>query len=296
LFRKAGAHGKQALTMSMGFGCNAAGVIACRIIESPRERMIAILTNNFVPCNGRFPTLLTLASLLALWTSQTNRPGLPVALSVTTTVILGVAATLVVSYLLASTLLKGHAVSFVLEMPPLRMPQPFKILYTSILDRTLYVLVRAVVIAAPAGAITWVMSNVRIAGVNPLTAAASVLDPAARLMGLDGVILLGFLLGLPANEIVIPIILMAYTSTGSLVRVDDVATLGSILMGRGWSPVTLVCMMAFSLCHFPCGTTLLTIYRETGSVKWSVLAAVIPTAVGVLVCVCLNFILRVAHL
>ncbi|NPV71929.1 MAG: ferrous iron transporter B [Firmicutes bacterium] len=299
LFERAGAHGKQALTMSMGFGCNAAGVIACRIIESPRERLIAILTNNFVPCNGRFPTLIALSSLCAAWLTGVEpgtsalSGGAAASLLVTGLVTAGIAATLAVSWLLARTILRGEATSFTMELPPYRLPQVGRVLVASILDRTVFVLARAVTVAAPAGAVVWVLANLNVGGASVMARMGGWLDPLGRAVGLDGLILLAFILGLPANEIVIPVLLMSYTGAGTMVKVEDVGALGAILKANGWTWATAACAMLFSLMHFPCGTTLLTIHKETGDLKWTALAALIPTAAGLLACFAASSLLRV---
>ncbi|MGI6035103.1 MAG: nucleoside recognition domain-containing protein [Limnochordia bacterium] len=280
-FKKAGAHGKQALTMSMGFGCNAAGVIACRIIESPRERLIAILTNNFVPCNGRFPTLITMSNIFL---GTMAFAGGSAVLLVAGLVVGGIAVTLGVSWLLSRTLLTGIPSHFTLELPPYRPPQVVQVIVRSVFDRTLFVLWRAVKVAAPAGALVWLLANIHVNGLSLLNHAAQFLQPLGAAMGLDGFILLAFILGLPANEIVIPIILMSYLSVGAMLELDSFPALRQLLLDHGWTWVTALNMMLFSLLHFPCGTTLLTIHKETHSWKWTLLAALIPTIIGVAVC------------
>ncbi|MCG9966763.1 ferrous iron transporter B [Pelotomaculum terephthalicicum JT] len=281
LFKKAGTHGKQSLTMSMGFGCNAAGVIACRIIESPRERLIAMLTNNFVPCNGRFPTLIALAGLLVMGMATS----LSASFIVVGVVLTGIMTTLVVSWLLSKTLLKGVPSSFTLELPPYRKPQLGRIITRSIFDRTLFVLRRAVLVAAPAGAVIWLLANVHIGGVSILAHGANWLHPFGQLLGMDGYILMAFLLGLPANEIVIPILLMSYMATGTMIELDSLEALRQLFVAEhGWTWLTAVCMMLFSLLHYPCGTTLWTIFKESGSLKWTALAALIPLGIAVIVC------------
>ena len=283
-FQKAGAHGKQALTMSMGFGCNAAGVIACRIIESPRERLIAILTNNFVPCNGRFPTLIAMSNIF-LGAMALNGSSFLAVLLVAGVVVGGIAITLVVSRLLSATLLKGIPSHFALEQPPFRPPQVLQVILRSVFDRTLFVLWRAVKVAAPAGAVAWGLANSHVVGLSLLGHSAQVLEPLGAAMGLDGVILLAFILGLPANEIVIPIILMGYLSAGAMLELEGLPALRELLLANGWTWVTALNMMLFSLLHFPCGTTLLTIRKETQSWKWTLLAALIPTLIGTAVCI-----------
>lgn len=293
LFKKACAHGKQCLTMCMGFGCNAAGIIGCRIIESPREKLIAILTNNFVICNGRFPTIIAIASVLLLTLNLNSfESSLVSALVVSLIVILGVIITLLVSYGLSKTILKGVPSSFTLELPPYRTPQVGRILYTSIIDRTLFVLGRAIMVAAPAGIVIWIMANLYIGDLSLLTHIANFLNPFAQWIGLDGFILMAFILGLPANEIVIPILLMAYLSSGSMVEFDSITTLGDILKDHGWTLLTGLNVMLFSLCHWPCSTTLMTIKKETGSYKWATLAFIIPTIIGIGLCFLTTFIFR----
>lgn len=283
LFKKAGAHGKQILTMCMGFGCNAAGVIACRIIESPRERLIATLTNNFVPCNGRFPTLIAMAAVfMGVLAGSSNSFGASVL--VAGVVVFGILVTLAVSWLLSKTLLKGIPSSFTLELPPYRMPKIGSLLIRSVLDRTLFVLMRAVVVAAPAGAVTWILANIQIGSLSMLGHLAGWLQGFGHLIGLDGFIILAFLLGLPANEIVVPILIMSYLSQGAMLELDSVDALRQLLIVNGWTWLTALNMILFSLLHFPCATTLLTIRKETQSTKWTLLAALIPTAAAVAVC------------
>ncbi|NPV74245.1 MAG: ferrous iron transporter B [Pelotomaculum sp.] len=281
LFKKAGAHGKQSLTMSMGLGCNAAGVISCRIIESPRERLIAVLTNNFVPCNGRFPTLIALAGLLATGAGASAGA----ALIVSGMVLSGIAVTLAVSWILSKTLLKGIPSSFTLELPPYRRPQLGRVIARSVFDRILFVLRRAACVAAPAGAVIWLAANVQAGGASIMAHFAGWLDPFGRLLGMDGHILAAFLLGLPANEIVLPILIMSYTAAGSMFELDSFEALRQLFVAEhGWTWLTAVCMMLFSLLHYPCGTTLWTIYKETNSFKWAILSALIPLLVACLVC------------
>jgi ferrous iron transport protein B len=284
LFKKAGAHGKQALTMCMGFGCNAAGVISARIIESPRERLIATITNNFVPCNGRFPILIAVSAMF-LAADNGAFASVTAALAVLLSVVLGVGITLAVSKLLSVTVLKGLPSSFTLELPPYRLPQIGKVLVRSLLDRTLFVLARAVMVAAPAGVVIWAMANITVGDVSLLNHAAAVLDPLGRLMGLDGFILLAFILGLPANEIVIPILIMSYLRATTMLELDSLDALRQLFVANGWTWLTAVCTMLFALNHFPCGTTLLTIRKETQSGKWTWLSFLVPTATGIVVCV-----------
>lgn len=284
LFKKACAHGKQCLSMCMGFGCNAAGVIGCRIIDSPREKMIAILTNNFVPCNGRFPTIIAIASAFFAVTSSNFINGIIPAIFITITVLFGISITLIVSYALSKTLLKGIPSTFTLELPPYRVPQIGRLLYTSIIDRTIFVLSRAVVVAAPAGIVTWLLANIYIGDASILLHAANILNPIANIIGLDGFILMAFIVGIPANEIVLPVLLMSYLSTGTLTEFESVSYLREVLINNGWSPLTALNVMLFSLLHWPCSTTLWTIKKETGSIKWTVLAFIIPTSIAFVVC------------
>ena len=282
-FHRAGACGKQALTMCMGFGCNACGVTGCRIIDSPRERLIAILTNSLVPCNGRFPTLIALISIFFVggggFLSSAGAAAMLLGV-----LVLGVGMTLAVSRLLSATVLRGLPSSFALELPPYRRPRVGQIVVRSVLDRTLFVLGRAVAVAAPAGLVIWLCANVQVGGGTVLAHITGFLDPLGRMMGLDGVILIAFVLGWPANEIVVPIMLMAYLSQGTLVEMGELDTVGRLLRQQGWTELTAVCTMLFSLFHWPCSTTCLTIAKETGGAKWTVLAVVVPTLVGVCLC------------
>ena len=282
-FKKCNACGKQALTMCMGFGCNAAGVIGCRIIDSPRERLIAVLTNSFVPCNGRFPII---TSIITMFLISSTMPFQTIwgAVLLTFFVLVGIFATFIVSKLLSITILKGEPSSFTLELPPYRRPLIGKILIRSIFDRTLFVLGRAVSVAAPAGLIIWIFANVNIGGITLLTHFADFLDPFAKLLGLDGIILMAFILGIPANEIVIPIIIMAYTAGGTLTELSNLTELKTLFVENGWTWITAVTTMLFSLMHWPCSTTLITIKKETKSLKWASLAFIIPTIVGMLIC------------
>ncbi|HSQ88970.1 ferrous iron transport protein B [Romboutsia sp.] len=285
LFKKACAHGKQCLTMCMGFGCNACGVIGCRIIDSPRERLIAILTNNFVPCNGRFPTLIAISTIFfSSIITNSFTSSLVTALCISLIVIFGVLVTLLVSYTLSKTLLKGIPSTFTLELPPYRVPQFGRVIYTSIIDRTLFVLGRAVMVAIPAGVITWLFANIYVGDISLLAYVGNLLDPIAKFIGLDGFILLAFILGLPANEIVIPILLMSYLATGSMIELNSLDALGQVLRDNGWTYLTALNVMLFSLLHWPCTTTLITIKRETGSVKWTILGFLIPTVIAFTVC------------
>jgi len=281
LFKKAGAHGKQSLTMSMGFGCNAAGVISTRVIDSPRERLIAILTNNFVPCNGRFPTLIMLATVFVAASFPPIFASVAAAGSVVGIVLIGVAFTLAVSWALSRTLLKGEASSFTLELPPYRRPNIRRILYTSLIDRTLFVLHRAVVMAAPAGGAIWLMANLSIGDRSLAGWTAWVLNPLGHAIGLDGVILLAYIIAIPANEIVVPTILMTYASSGMMMGVSDLSQLKALLVGAGgWTMLTAVNLMLFSLLHNPCSTTIWTMWKETRSKKWTALGALMPLVIA----------------
>lgn len=283
-FKKACAHGKQALTMCMGFGCNAAGVIGCRIIDSPRERLIATITNTFVPCNGRFPTLIALSAIFIGGMTKGALGSLVSTLSLTAVVLLGIIITLVVSKILSKTILKGLPSSFTLELPPYRKPQVGRIIVRSILDRTIFVLGRAVAVAAPAGLIIWIMANISIGGASILAHTAGFLDPFGKMLGMDGYIILAFILGLPANEIVLPIIIMSYMASGSLIELSELEHLRQLLASNGWTWLTGVCVMLFSLMHFPCATTLWTIRKETQSTKWTLVSFAVPTIAGIIVC------------
>lgn len=276
--------------MCMGFGCNAAGIVACRIIDSPRDRLIAIITNNFVPCNGRFPGLIALATIFiagigGMFTS------LKVASIVLIAIILSVATTLMISSILSNTILKGMPSSFILELPPYRKPQYGKIILRSIMDRTLFVLGRAIIVAAPAGMLIWVMQNSMIDGQSILTYIATFLNPFAQMIGMDGYILTAFIIGFPANEIVIPLIIMFYTASGSLVELSSLSSLGQLLIANDWTYKTAICTMLFSLNHFPCSTTLITIKKETGSLKWTFVSFLVPTITGIIICFVANQIL-----
>ena len=268
----------------MGFGCNAAGIVGCRIIDSPRERLIAMITNNFVPCNGRFPTLITLITLFFVGAAGSVFDSLLSALLLTFFIVIGIFATFGVSRLLSKTILKGVPSSFTLELPPYRKPQVGKVIIRSICDRTLFVLRRAAAVAAPAGLLIWLMANIQIDNVSILNHCAAFLDPFARLFGLDGVLLMAFILGFPANEIVIPIAIMAYMAQGSLLDLGSTSAMRELFVANSWTWVTAVSAMLFSLMHWPCSTTLLTIKKETGSWKWTALSFLIPTVVGLIVC------------
>ena len=289
--------GRQALTMCMGFGCNAVGVTGCRIISSEPERLIAILTNSFVPCNGRFPTLIALISMFLVGGyGMTSMEGFKAAGILAFLVLLGVLLTFLCSWMLGKTLLKGIPSSLILELPPYRRPKPGMILLRSLVDRTLCILLRAIKASVPAGALIWLMANLNIGDRSLLLYCAGTLDPMAALLGLDGVILLAFILGFPANEIVMPIILMAYLSQGSLIEIESLMEMKEILICHGWTLKTAVCTMLFTLVHWPCATTLMTIKKETGSIRWTLVAVLLPTIAGVLLCSFVALLFRVVGL
>lgn len=283
-FKKSCACGKQALTMCMGFGCNCAGIIGCRIIDSPRERLIAIITNNFVPCNGRFPTLIAVITMFFGGIIVGPLQSIISTLLLLGVIILGVIMTLIISKILSKTILKGIPSTFTLELPPYRKPQVGKVIVRSILDRTLFVLGRAMVVAAPAGLVIWTMANIHIGNLSILTYCANFFDPFAKLVGLDGYILMAFILGFPANEIVVPIIIMCYMSTGSMIELDSLGQLKTLLVSNGWTSLTAICVMLFSLMHWPCATACLTIKKETQSIKWTLISILVPTISGIVIC------------
>ena len=295
-FKKACTNGKQMITMCMGFGCNAAGICGCKIIDSPRERLIAILTNAFVPCNGRFPFLITLATIFIATSFSGFTASIVSTLAVIGVILLGIFMSLLISKILSHTILKGMPSSFILELPPYRKPQFGKIIVRSIFDRTIFVLGRALSVAVPAGFIIWIFANVGINGSSLLSIVANFLDPFAKIMGLDGYILTAFILALPANEIVLPIILMGYLGGTSLNNLSDNFAIGNILVQNGWNILTAINVMIFVVLHFPCGTTLLSIKKETGSWKWTALAFVLPTACGIILCICTTFIYNILPL
>jgi len=294
LFKKSGAHGKQALTMSMGFGCNAAGVIATRIIDSPRERLIAIITNNFSLCNGRWPTQILIASIFIGTLVPASFAGALSAFSVISIALLGIFFTFLVSLILSKTLLKGEVSSFTLELPPYRPPRFWKTIYTSLIDRTLIVLWRACVFAAPAGAVIWLISNLTIGDATVANWLIVHLDGFGFILGLNGVILLAYIVAIPANEIVIPTILMLTVMSASIAgvgagngvmfEIESATATGEILKAGGWTLLTAVNLMLFSLLHNPCSTTIYTIYKETKSIKWTVVASILPLILGFIVC------------
>ena len=285
MFKKSGAHGKQSLTMAMGFGCNAAGVVATRIIDSPRERLIAILTNNFVPCNGRFPTLIMLATVFVASAFPAALTSFIAAGTVVGVVLIGVAFTFFMSWALSRTVLKGEASAFTLELPPYRKPNFGRILYTSIIDRTIFVLWRAMQTAAPAGAIIWLLANIPYGDVNLARAIADWLNPFGVLLGLDGVILLAYIIAIPANEIVVPTMMMMYMGAGMMVNGPSSNTdiFNLLVHGNGWTLLTAINLMLFALLHNPCATTIMTIYKETKSWKWATVSVVITLGTAILV-------------
>lgn len=303
LFRKAGAHGKQALTMTMGFGCNAAGVVATRIIDSPRERLIAIITNNFSLCNGRWPTQILIASIFIGSVVPPQVAGLATAAGVVAIALLGVVLSLVVSWGLSRSVLKGEASAFSLELPPYRPPRILQTLYTSLIDRTLFVLWRAIVFAMPAGVVIWVVANVTIGGTSLAEYFIHAANPVAFYFGLNGVIFLAYIIAILANEIVIPTVLMLTvltsglpgvgSGTGVLFSTDNSAAVANILHAGGWTTLTGFCLMLFSLIHNPCSTTIYTIYKETGSAKWTALATFLPLILGFATCFAVAQIWRV---
>ena len=292
-FKCCSACGKQSLTMCMGFGCNAAGVVGCRIIDSPRERLLAILTNNFVPCNGRFPTIITILTMFFVGSSVGIQSSLLSSILLTLVILLGILTTFAVTKILSKTILKGVPSSYTLELPPYRKPQVGKVIIRSIFDRTLFVLGRAAAVAAPAGLVIWLMANITVGEVNLLMHVSEFLDPFAKIMGLDGVILMAFILGFPANEIVIPIIIMTYLAKGTIVGIESVSEMKEIFLQNGWTWLTAVNTIIFSLMHWPCSTTLITIKKETGSFKWAALSAVIPTVLGITFCIIITAIAKI---
>ncbi|WP_240376986.1 nucleoside recognition domain-containing protein [Bacillus piscicola] len=282
-FKKSGAHGKQSLTMAMGFGCNAAAIMSTRIVESPRERMLAILTNNFVPCNGRWPLIIVLAGLFMAAGFSGGMNTFISAGVVVGIVLFGVVMTLFVSWALSKTLLRGVPSHYTLELPPYRKPKFWNTIVRATLDKSWFVLKRAVIIAAPASLITWILANIMVGDLSVLEHIAAFLDPFAHAIGLDGFILMAFILGFPANEIVLPILLMGYLATGSMIEVENLHDLKQIFLDHGWTWLTALNMMLFSLLHYPCGTTMLNIWKETKSPKWTFTAFALPTAIAIVV-------------
>lgn len=277
----------------MGFGCNAAGVIGCRIINSTREKIIAMVTNAFVPCNGRFPMLITISSIFIASYFANQYSSIISTIVVLLVVLLGIILTLIISNILSITILKGEKTSFILELPPYRKPQIIKTITQSIINKIIFVLGRAILIAAPAGIVIWLLANVSINDITLLNYVANFLNPFAEIIGLDGYILTAFILGLPANEIVLPIILMSYLSNNQLIRIDDIKSIGEILIQNGWTILTAINTMIICLLHFPCSTTLLTIKKESGKWRWVVLSFVLPTICGIMICIFTTFVYNI---
>ncbi len=292
-FKKCYTCGKQALTMAMGFGCNAVGVTGCRIIDSPRERLIAMITNAFVPCNGRYPTLISIITMFLIGGSLGGFTSVISTLLLVGVILIGIFMTFLISKILSKTILKGYPSSFTLELPPYRKPQFGKVIIRSILDRSLFVLGRAVIVAAPAGLVIWLLANIDINNISLLNHCANALEPFANLFGLDGVILMAFILGFPANEIVFPIIIMTYMATGQIIELDNLEALKTLLIDNGWTITTAICVMLFSLMHWPCSTTCLTIKKESKSWKWTLISILIPTITGLIVCFIVSHILNI---
>jgi ferrous iron transport protein B len=285
LFKKSGAHGKQSLTMAMGFGCNAAGVVATRVIDSPRERLIAILTNNFAPCNGRFPTLIMLATVFVASAFPPAMTSFVAAGTVVAVVLLGVVFTFGMSWALSRTVLKGEASAFTLELPPYRRPNFSRIIYTSLIDRTMFVLWRAMQTAVPAGAVIWILGNIHVGDATLAQVIADWLNPFGLLLGLDGVILLAYIIAIPANEIVVPTMMMIYTGAGMMIQGPGTSEgiYNLLVVQNGWTMLTAINMMLFALLHNPCATTIITIYKETKSRRWATLSVVITLGIAFLV-------------
>jgi len=292
LFSKCNTCGKQALTMCMGFGCNAAGVVGCRIIDSEKERLIAMLTNVFVPCNGRFPMIIAIISMFFIDKNTGLLGSLLSALFLLLVIIIGVVVTLIISKILSKIILKDNTSSFILELPPYRKPKIIKLIIDTFFNKTLHILARAIVVAIPAGLIIYILANLTINNTSILTILANYLDPFASLIGLDGTILLSFLLGFPANEIVVPLMMMGYSNTSMLVEYTSLDSLKTLFIDNGWTNLTALCVILFSLLHFPCSTTCLTIKKETNSYKWMILSFLIPLTVGIIVCFSITAIVR----
>lgn len=290
-FKKCCACGKQALTMCMGFGCNAAGVTGARIIDSKRERLLAIITNNFVPCNGRFPSIISIITMFFIGFNYSPYNSIISSLILTLVILVGIFMTFIVSKFLSKTFLRGTPSSFTLELPPYRKPQILKVIIRSIFDKTLKILGRALVVAFPAGIIIWIFSNVNINGISILNHCTTFLDPFGELIGLDGTILMGFILGFPANEIVMPIILMGYLSSSNMTEFNNLVEIKEILTNNGWTISTAICTVIFTLMHFPCSTTCLTIKKETNSYKWTFISFILPTIIGIILCFIVSHIL-----
>ena len=289
-FEKNGSCGKQALTMCMGIGCNAVGVTGARIIDSKRERLIAILTNSFIPCNGRFPTLIIMFTMFFSITSNNILNTTINVFLLTIVILFAIFMTFIVSKILSKTVLKGNNSFFILELPPYRKPQILKVLVRSLIDRTLKILGRAIVVAAPTGLIIWLFTNININGSSIISIISNFLNPIGVLIGLDGVILTAFILGFPANEIVLPIIIMIYLSSNTMMDINDINIIKDLFISNGWTIITAICMIIFIIFHFPCSTTLLTIYKETKSIKWTLLSFLLPLLIGIVLCVIINYI------
>ena len=292
-FKKCKSCGKQALTMCMGFGCNAAGVVGCRIIDSKRERLIAMITNSFVPCNGRFPILIAIISMFFIGEGTGFFPSLLSAFILTLIICFGIILTFAVSKFLSATFLSGLPSSFTLELPPYRRPQIGRVIVRSIFDRTLFVLGRAAAVAAPAGMFIWILANIRVGDITLLTKLSEFLDPFASLIGLDGIILLAFILGFPASETIIPIMLMAYMSEGTLVQYESLSALKELLVANGWTYTTAICTMIFTLVHWPCSTTVISIKKESGSLATAAASVLIPTLMGMTICLIISSVSKI---
>lgn len=292
-FNKCGSQGRQVLTMCMGYGCNACGVMGCRIIKEKKQRLIAIITNCFSPCNGRFPTLIAMISIFITY-GIGNRfvNSLVSSLMLLVFIVISVIMTFIVSKILSCTILKSNDSTFVIEMPPYRRPEVLKTIVRSVIDRTLFVLIRAICVSIPAGIIIWICSNVYVGGTSILSICSNFLEPFGKFIGLDGVIILAFILGLPANEIVIPIIIMAYLCTGNITGYTSLNELRDILISNGWTIVTAFCFIFFTMFHFPCGTTIVTIKKETNSLLWTIISIIVPTLVGIVCCFILSNLLN----
>lgn len=287
-FKKAGACGKQALCLCMSLGCNACGITGARIIDSKRERLIAIITASIMPCNGKFPTIISVITMFAIGVPAVAGSDFLAALLLSVTIAASIAAVMLSSRFLSKTLLKGMPSSFTLELPPYRTPQFAKVIVRAFLDRTLFVLGRAVIVAIPAGLIIWLMANVPAGDASLLSHCTEFLDPFGRMMGLDGVILLAFILGFPANEIVVPIIIMAYSEGTALTEISELSALKDLFILNGWTSVTAICMVIFVLFHFPCSTSCITVYKETKSLKWTAVSFALPTVIGIVLCIAVN--------
>ncbi len=287
-FKKCGTCGKQSLTMCMGLGCNCAGVTGCRIIQSPKEKLIAIITNALTPCNGKFPTIFALITMFFVVESSK----LPSVIIFTVVILMSVCSTMLTSKLLSKFVFKNESESFHMELPPYRKPKIHKVLGNSVMNKILFVLSRAVCVAAPAGIIIWILSNVDIADKSILLHLTDFLDPVGKFIGLDGTILTGFILGLPANEIVIPIILMGYLAKDTLIDYSSLSELKTLLIDNGWTTLTAICTLIFTLFHWPCSTALLTIKKETASLKWTAVSMIIPSVIGFIMCFIVNSIFK----